>query len=190
MISRIDHVSIAVADYEKAEKFFIEVLGASGGLGGTDNSINFYWQVYSLGDLTRIELIKPSGEPSFLDNFMAERGGGVHHITMETPDIRKFKEFLDEKGVPYFGFQEERAEWKELFIHPKHAFGVLIQVAEFPPEVYLPMSHRLEAGVRWKIEHRQDGCSLVMKHVGGGKAEFNLRKDEIESLIRDLQEML
>lgn len=187
MIARIDHVSIAVKDYDKAEKFFTEILGAEPGLGGDDHSIKFYWQIYSLGDLTRLELIRPNAEGSFLENFMATRGGGVHHMTLETPDIKKFKEMLDEKGIPNFGYNDARSEWKELFIHPKDAFGILIQVAEFQPDPYLPQSRRMKPGSRWITTKSDDGCELTVAHVGGGKVDISLNKDEIKSLIKDLE---
>jgi methylmalonyl-CoA/ethylmalonyl-CoA epimerase len=59
----------------------------------------------------------------------------VHHITLQTPDIQQAKAFLEKNGIPYFGDNEyPTSYWKEIFIHPRHAFGVLIQIAEFHPE--------------------------------------------------------
>ena len=75
MISRIDHVSIAVKDQEKAEHFFRDILGAIAGAGAGDPATKFFWQIFSLGDLSRLEIISPTGEGSFLDGFLAEQGG-------------------------------------------------------------------------------------------------------------------
>ena len=63
MISRIDHVSIAVHDFKKAHAFF-EKLGIISGAKATDDQLKFYWNVFSWGDLSRLELIEPSGEGS------------------------------------------------------------------------------------------------------------------------------
>ena len=52
MIERIDHVSIAVRDYEKARSFFQDILGAVPGAGAADDSKKFFWQLFSLGDLS------------------------------------------------------------------------------------------------------------------------------------------
>jgi len=41
MISRIDHVSIAVNDYEKARHFFQDILGAIPGFGDEDSDLKF-----------------------------------------------------------------------------------------------------------------------------------------------------
>ena len=45
MISRIDHVSIAVRDQEKekAEHFFRDILGAVAGAGMADPVSRFFW---------------------------------------------------------------------------------------------------------------------------------------------------
>lgn len=190
MISRIDHVSIAVRNYEKAKKFFQNVLDAVPGTSGTDTRLNYFWHVLSLGDLTRIELITPTTEDSFLKNFLKDKkDGAVHHITLETPDLRETVKNLEKKNVPYFGFNEEIEIWKEVFIHPKDAFGVLIQIAEFDPAYYLDESVKLPPNQKWSIEKTESGCRLDMSHPGGGKAGFSLSRDDIKRLIADLKEV-
>ena len=188
MISRIDHVSIAVRDYEKAKDFFVNILGAVSGISATDNRLNFFWHVLSLGDLTRIELITPSAKDSFLKNFLEDKkDGAVHHITLETPDIRATVKMLDEKNIPYFGFNEEIEIWKEVFIHPKDAFGVLIQIAEFDPAFYLADSVKLAPHQKWSVKKTETGCRLEMSHPGGGKAGFDLSREDIKLLVADLK---
>lgn len=189
MISRIDHVSFAVKDYEKAVHFFQDILGAVTGAYGEDDNLKYFWHVFSLGDLTRIELIKPAGEGSFLDNFLSDkRDGGVHHITMETPDILHAKKVLEENGIPYFGFND-LVVWKELFIHPKDAFGVLIQIAEFNPDDFIGETMKLSGDQRWSAKKTDNGCNLSLAHPGGGKVEIELTKDEIRKLISDLDRL-
>ncbi len=137
LFSRIDHVTLAVREYDKARAFFEDVFQVIPGTEGNGPPWDFRWRVFSLGDLTRLEIISANGGGKFLEKFLSQREGGVHHITLETPDIRKVKEHLESKGVPYFGYSEEIEVWKELFIHPRDACGVLIQVAEFKPEDWL-----------------------------------------------------
>ncbi|MBW2103930.1 MAG: VOC family protein [Deltaproteobacteria bacterium] len=187
MISRIDHVSLAVRDFEKASAFFREVLGAVPGAGAEDPRMKYYWQVFSLGDLTRLELITPTEEGSFLDPFMAERkGGGVHHITLETPDIREAMKRLDSRDIPYFGYNEIGDFWKEIFIHPRHAFGVLIQVAEFRPDDWLGASVKMPEGKKWTVEKDEEGCTLTMAHPGGGTVRVRLSREEAVELGKEL----
>jgi methylmalonyl-CoA/ethylmalonyl-CoA epimerase len=187
MISRIDHISLAVKDFKKAKDFFETIFGAVPGEGATDDAMKYFWKIFSIGDLTRLELMEPTGDGSFLDNFLAsKKNGGAHHITLETPDIDKFKKHLKAHEVPYFGFAELGDAWKELYIHPKDAFGILIQVAQMSdPDEYLGDAAR-HKGTRWNIESADDGITLVMAHPGGGKMRFEMDREEIKVLIDDL----
>ncbi len=187
-ISRIDHVSIAVRDYDKAERFFQTVLRAVPGTGAEDPGTRYFWKIFSLGDMSRLELIRSTGAGSFLENFLSEREGGVHHITLQTPDIVEARKHLEKHGIPYFGYSDlQGSPWKELFIHPKDAFGVLIQIAEFDAEA--PLSDSVKLARRWKIEKTREGAQFSLKHPGGGRVRVPLTKAEIKELISDLKEI-
>jgi len=191
MIQRIDHVSIAVRDYDKALDFFTCILGAIPGSCARDDHMRYVWQINSLGDLSRLELISPTGTGSFLDGFLKDREGGVHHITLQTPDIQHARKVLEETGIPYFGYNEyPGGVWKELFIHPRHAFGVLIQIAEFTADDWLAQSVRMPAGRKFAVEKTASGCTLTLAHPGGGTMTCELSKDEASSLIETLQKIV
>ncbi len=190
MISRIDHVSLAVKDFEKAKNFFMEILGAIPCRNAEDDNLRYYWEIFSVGDLSRMELIKATGEGSFLDNFLESRTNGAHHITVETPDLNQFRKKLEEKGVPYFGYREASGNWKELFIHPRDAFGILIQVAELNSDDWLSDAVKFPPDQRWEIEKTGDGANLILAHPGGGKARFPFSREEIQNLINDLEKTL
>lgn len=185
MIARIDHVSIAVPDFEEAKNFF-ENLGAVAGVGAKDDSTKFYWQIFSLGDMSRIELITPTDKGSFLDGFMQSRGSGVHHITLQTHDIKKAISKLEKMGIPYFGYHEyPGGVWKEIFIHPKHAFGVLIQIAEFNADDWLSPEVKMPDG-QYKIEVNEGKVLLTLPHPGGGTTTFQLTKEQAKNLAQSL----
>ncbi len=188
MISRIDHVSIAVRDQKKAERFFREVLGAVAGVGMDDPKTRFFWQIFSLGDLSRLEIISPTGEGSFLDGFLKDREGGVHHITLQTPDLGRAMARLEAEGIPFFGHNEYPGGiWKEIFIHPRHAFGVLIQIAEFKASDWISEAVKLPAGTRWQVEKTEAGATLTVAHPGGGKASLELDREELAKLLEALE---
>jgi len=187
MISRIDHVSIAVRDYEKAERFFRDILGVVQGAAAEDPNMKYVWRIFSLGDLTRLEILNPTGEGSFLDGFLKNREGGVHHITLQTPDIQKARGVLEANGIPYFGYNEyPGGVWKELFIHPRDAFGVLIQIAEFTPDDWLADSVKLPKGRRWSVDRKGDSVRLSLSHPGGGTATVELSAEEAKRLAAEL----
>lgn len=190
MISRIDHVSIAVKDYDRAYRFFSRLLGAVPGAGMEDPNMKYVWQLFSLGDLSRLELMHPTGSGSFLDGFLSKREGGVHHITLETPDIEKFRAFLEEEEIPYFGRADMGDIWKELFIHPRDAFGVLIQVAEFHPDDWLGDSEKMPPGQRFSVARNDDGCTVTVAHPGGGKVSIPLTASEARRLADEISSCL
>jgi methylmalonyl-CoA/ethylmalonyl-CoA epimerase len=188
MISRIDHVSIAVRDQKKAEHFFRDIFGAIAGAGMGDPASKYFWQIFSLGDLSRLEIISPTGEGSFLDGFLENREGGVHHITLQTPDIGKAIAHLEAQGIPVFGYNEyPGGVWKEVFIHPRHAFGVLIQIAEFQAADWLSEEVNLPPSTRWQVGKTESGATLHFAHPGGGTVSLDLERREIKTLVAALE---
>jgi methylmalonyl-CoA/ethylmalonyl-CoA epimerase len=192
IISRIDHVSLAVKDFGKAKDFFEKIFGAVQGVGAREDALKYFWNIFSLGDLTRLEIMEPTGDGSFLDNFLSgKKNGGVHHITLETPDIQTVKEHLEKNNIPYFGYAEVGDAWKELFIHPKNAFGVLIQVAQMTdPDDYLANSVKHGREKRWSVEKTAGRFALTLAHPGGGKVRLDMNAEDITKLIDDLKEAI
>ncbi len=188
MILRIDHVSIAVKDQDKAECFFRDILGAVAGVGADDPGAKFFWQIFSLGDLSRLEIISPTGEGSFLEGFLKDREGGVHHMTLQTSDIGKAMAHLEAHDIPFFGYHEyPGGVWKEIFIHPRDAFGVLIQIAEFEAADWLSETVKLPPDTRWQVEKTESGAALVLAHPGDGKVSLDLSRDELKTLAAALE---
>lgn len=189
MISRIDHVSIAVKDQEKAEHFFRDILGAIAGIGASDPVSKFFWQLFSLGDLSRLEIISPTGKGSFLDGFLENRKGGIHHITLQTPNLRKTMAHLEAQGIPFLGYNEYPVGvWKEIFIHPRNAFGVLIQIAEFEATDWLSEKVKFPPETRRQVEKTEAGATLTFAHPGGGKVSLKLDRRELKKLMESLEQ--
>ena len=145
------------------------------------------WQIFSLGDLSRLEIISPTGEGSFLDGFLKDKEGGVHHITLQTPDLREAMAHLEEQGIPFFGYNEyPGGVWKEIFIRPRNAFGVLIQIAEFKAADWLSEKVNLPAETRWQVEKTKTGATLTVAHPGGGTVSLDLDQEDLKKLAASL----
>ncbi len=189
MISRIDHVAVAVKDHEKALRFFRDVLGAVPGDQIEVPGQNFTWQTLALGDLTRLELLTPmGGEGGLLGNFLAKREGGFHHITLQTPDIEAAIRRLEEHGIPHFGRHDyPDGTWKEVFIHPRDAFGLLVQIAEFRQQDWIIAESRMPEGKRWDVAKTDQGFTLTIAHPGGGKVAVEFSPEEMKDLSEALQ---
>jgi len=147
MIRRIDHISVAVRDLQKAKTFFLDGLGGRELFSMPMSPQKYRWTTIELGTSCFLELIDPLEKDGFLHRFLETRGEGPHHITFQVNDIQETRRVLKERGIPTFGFSEELPGWKELYIHPKNAFGMLIQFAEFNPldwvnPGYIPPAYR------------------------------------------------
>jgi methylmalonyl-CoA/ethylmalonyl-CoA epimerase len=183
MIARVDHIALAVRDYDSAARFFCEILGAIPGSCAEVKDRKYFWRNFVLGDLTRLEILSPTGEGSFLDGFLNKRAGGFHHITLETPDLEAMIRVLEENGIPYFGRNEyPGGVWKEIFIHPKDAFGALIQIAEFRPNDWIADEAKLSEDRKWEIEKTPHGGSISFSHPGGGKVKLDFSREELQRL--------
>lgn len=129
-IKKINHVAVVVADIDEALKFWQDALGIQ--LHHIEDVPSQKAQVAFLpvGD-SEVELVKPTADDTGAAKFLAERGGGMHHLCIEVDDISgKLKELKD-KGIRLIN--EEPIELpgrKMAFIHPKSTGGVLLELYE------------------------------------------------------------
>ena len=199
MIRRIDHVSIAVRDLEKARAFFLDGLGGRELFCAPVPEQKFRWTTVELGTSCFIELIDPLEKEGFVYRFLEGRGEGPHHITLQVKDLQETYRILQEKGIPTFGYGEPFPGWKELYIHPKNAFGTLLQFAEFNPldwiqPGYLPPAYRefapLEGSVtEEKVEvHKMETERGPVIEIRQGAEVIRIPQARLESLIQTLQQ--
>ncbi len=130
-IKRIDHVAIAAASIDERVRFFSTLFGMKPGE-KYDNPQDGYCGIELTipGSDTKWEVLEPSGENSFVQRFIEQRGPGLHHVTFEVEDIEACARELRANGIEPFGMRVEGAWNKELFIHPRDTGGVLIQLYE------------------------------------------------------------
>jgi len=201
MVKRIDHVALAVRDLERAIKFFVEGLGGRVLYSMPYVSKKFRWTTIELGNSCLIELIDPLGKDGFVYRFLEKHGEGLNHITIHVDDILKVQKTLEEKEIPTFGLSSELPGWKELFIHPKNAFGTLIQFAEFNPldwidPGYIPESYKefvppaYEYKAAEKVQVRQvETVQGVKIEIRQGDRNIIIDKPEVAVLIEALNKI-
>jgi len=127
---RVDHVGIAVESIEEGEPL-LAALGCERILDETVDE-QFRWAYYELGEASRIELIEPVAEGTFLTDFLDEHGPGLHHVTLEVGDIDRVIASLEDADVDV-GVVDytERKDWTEAFLSPANPTGTLFQLMEF-----------------------------------------------------------
>ena len=131
MLSRIDHVGIAVRDLDQAIQLYERRLGLRATNRERLESEGIEVAMIPIGE-SRIELISPIGPESKVEKFLRERGEAVHHVAYATDDVagalrraaRDGAELLDETARP--GTHGTRIG----FVHPKSVCGVLTEFVE------------------------------------------------------------
>lgn len=132
---RLDHVSIATDDLPAAARFWERLLGAELDHWTSSPSGGFRVALLHLPKRQAgLELIAPYDESSFVQKFLNERGPGAHHLTIEVEDIEQaFAHVREEMGIEPLGEVFEDYEWRQFFVHPRDAGGVLLQFYEWLP---------------------------------------------------------
>jgi methylmalonyl-CoA epimerase len=133
MPGRIDHVAIIVHNIEQALVFYRDVLGLEVSEVREVPSEQVRIAFLPLGGPggSALELIEPTGSDSSLTSFLAKRGEGLHHICLEVDNIEDALHELRAKGAPVLDQQPRlAAEGRAIFIHPKGANGVLLELLQ------------------------------------------------------------
>ena len=133
MVKKINHIAIVVDDINTAVEFWRDKLGIE--LSHIEDVPSQHAKVafLPLGD-SEVELVQPIDENSGLAKFLNTRGPGMHHICFEVDDIEATLEDLINKGVRLINQSPVLLENRKIvFIHPKSANGVLIELYEDVP---------------------------------------------------------
>ena len=133
MPKRIDHVAIIVRDIEQALVFYRDTLGILPSEIKEVPTEQVRIAFLPLGGPagSEIELVQPTTPDSSLARFLDKRGEGLHHICLEVDDIDASLAEMQAKGASVLDTTPRiAAEGRAIFIHPKAASGVLLELLE------------------------------------------------------------
>ena len=132
---RIDHIAIVVQDLDAALGVYRDLLGLP--LERIEEvpaeKVKVAFLSLPEGD-GEVELVQPTADDTGIARFLSKRGEGMHHICFEVDDIEAAMATMAASGLqvledkPRLGSQGR----KYVFIHPKTAHGVLIELYERP----------------------------------------------------------
>lgn len=133
MLKRLDHVAIVVKSIDETLKFWSESLGL--GLSHVADEVGQGVKVAFLPvGGSEVELLEPMNRDSGVARYLEKRGEGIHHLCFEVENLDAALAQLKQRGVqvidenPYITTGGNRA----IFIHPRSAHGVLIELYEKP----------------------------------------------------------
>ncbi len=128
---KIDHLGIATKGIDEALKFWEDALGLQNVHTETVDDQKVKIAMLPLGE-SRIELLEPTSDDSPISKFLDKRGGGIHHIALEVPDIEAALAKLKARGMRLI--DETPRTGAEgcmvAFVHPSSANGVLLELVQ------------------------------------------------------------
>ena len=133
MLSRLNHVAIAVPDLAAASAIYRDTLGAKV---STPQALPEHGVTVVFIDTgnCKIELLEPLGEESPIASFLEKNpSGGMHHLCYEVDDILAARDRLMASGARVLGDGAPKtgAHGKPvLFLHPKNFAGTLIELEQ------------------------------------------------------------
>ncbi len=132
-VKRIDHVAIVVASLDDALTFYRDTLGLipSGIVDFPSEGVRIAFLPLGGENGSQIELLEPISQETGVGRFLANHGGGLHHICLEVSDIEQALADLQAQGARVLDtVPRKTAEGRGIFIHPKGAFGVLVELVQ------------------------------------------------------------
>ena len=130
MTAVLDHLAIGTPVLADGWDLFGGVLGGRWAYGG--DSPGYWWGQLEFAAGPKIELLTPAGGPdaAFLERFLSARGAGPHHFNFVVDDIEDALARIAAFGIEPVGVNLANPAWKEAFLHPRSAHGIVIQVAQ------------------------------------------------------------
>jgi methylmalonyl-CoA/ethylmalonyl-CoA epimerase len=121
-----DHFAIGTRRIRDALPLWQDTLGGEFTVGADNAEIGWRTVRLRLGDQQCVELIEPLRGSTFFDGFFRRHpSGGLHHVTFLVDDIEAAYTHIEARGYEPFGAD---GQWYQLFVHPRQAGGVLVQL--------------------------------------------------------------
>ncbi|HTA84505.1 MAG TPA: methylmalonyl-CoA epimerase [Bacteroidia bacterium] len=131
MITKIEHLGIAVKNIEEANAIYKAILGVSAYKTEQVASENVNTSFFKVGE-SKIELLEGTSPESAITKFIEKKGEGIHHIAFDVDDIEAEMENLKKQGFTLLSDKPKQGADNKLicFVHPKSANGVLIELCQ------------------------------------------------------------
>lgn len=126
----LDHVALAFEDRTPGQHRYADELGGEWVGGGADPG--FWSEQVRFANGMKVELLEPLDveDNDFLRRFLDRNGPGPHHLTFKVKDLRRALELTEAAGYRPVSVSLDAEHWKEAFLHPKDAPGVVVQLAQ------------------------------------------------------------
>ena len=128
MITRIDHLGIAVYSLDSAIAYYEQALGLKCEYREEVPSQKVRTAFFAVGEV-HLELLEPTSSDSPVAKFLEKHGEGLHHVAYATTDIAGQLQQAAGSGVKLIHEQPIAGAAGKLvaFLHPKSTYGILTE---------------------------------------------------------------
>ncbi|GAA1595322.1 methylmalonyl-CoA epimerase [Kribbella sancticallisti] len=133
LFEAIDHVGIAVADFDAAVQYYADTFGMTVAHEEVNEEQGVREAMLKVGDSgSSIQLLAPLSDDSPIARFLTQRGPGIQQIAYRVRDLDAVSATLRERGARllYDAPRRGTANSRVNFIHPRSAGGVLVELVE------------------------------------------------------------
>jgi len=125
-----DHVALALPDRAPFWSMFAGDL-AGRWVGSSETLGGFAFAQLRFANGMKVEGLEPFWPEAndFLVRFLDASGPGPHHLTFKVADIEASLDRARSAGYRLFGINLDGRHWKEIFLHPREASGIVVQLA-------------------------------------------------------------
>lgn len=129
MITRIDHLGIAVRSLDETIPYYEKALGLKCEHREEVASQKVRTAFFTVGEV-HLELLEPTSPESPIAKFLEKNGEGVHHVAFASTDIKAQLGQAAGAGVRLINEQPMAGAAGKLvaFLHPKSTHGVLTEL--------------------------------------------------------------
>jgi methylmalonyl-CoA/ethylmalonyl-CoA epimerase len=137
LLTRIDHVGIAVADLDVAIDFYQRTFGLTMVHEEVNEEQGVREAMMAVGDSgSCIQLLAPLSPESTIAKFLDRSGPGIQQVAYAVDDVEATATVLRERGVRVLYEHARRGTAGSLvnFCHPKDCGGVLVELVQASTE--------------------------------------------------------
>ena len=131
LLTEIDHVAIAVRDLDAAADYYRDTFGADVVHRERVESDGVEEALIKVAD-SYVQLLMPTRDDSPVAKYLATKGEGIHHVGYRVADCAAALESVKAHGHRVIDEQPRPGSrgTTVAFVHPKTAFGTLIELVQ------------------------------------------------------------
>ncbi len=116
---------VRVKDFDEGVQTYRDALGLTLERTAESEALGIRQAFFQLPDGGFLEVVAPTGPESAVGRAVESRGEGIHTFAMAVDDLAATVAAMKDNGVQLIG-----EGGPQVFVHPKSAHGVLLQLSE------------------------------------------------------------